>query len=179
MSAVAPLAIVVACDRNGAIGLGNRMPWRRLKRDLGRFARLTKGHPVIMGRRTFESIGAKPLPGRENIVVSRSVSTLARRHALVLGLQFAESLEEAVVTARMIEPPGDSARVFVIGGEDIYRQAMPLADIIHLTRVGIECEADRHFPPPDPAEWEETARESVDDDGIALEFIELRRKGEG
>lgn len=169
------VAIVVACDRNGAIGRGNRMPWKRLRRDLGRFARLTKGHPVIMGRKTFESIGGRPLPERDNIVVTRSPDAMRAQAPETSGLHFAGSLEEAIGTAKAIEPPGESARVFVIGGEEIYRQALPLADIIHLTKVHLECEADRHFPRPDPAKWKKTASESVDDDGVALEFADLVR----
>ncbi len=169
------IAIVVACDRNGAIGLGNRMPWKRLRRDLGRFARLTKGHPVVMGRKTFESIGRRPLPERDNIVVTRSADAIRAQGGETPGLRFVGSLEEAVGVAKAIEPPGEAARIFVIGGEEIYRQALPLADIIHLTKVGLDCEADRHFPRPDPTEWRETASESVDDDGVALEFIDLAR----
>lgn len=175
MSEPPKIAIVVACDRNGAIGLGNRMPWKRLRLDLGRFARLTKGHPVVMGRKTFESIGERPLPERDNIVVTRFADTMRAQGAEMPGLRFAGSLDEAIRAAQAVEPPGESARVFVIGGEEIYRQALPVADIIHLTRVGLECEADRHFPWPDPTKWRETASESVDDDGVALQFIDLAR----
>jgi len=165
------IAALVACDLNNAIGFENRMPWRKLKQDMARFVRITKGHPVVMGRRTFESIGARPLPGRDNIVVTRSPARHAQLAAGHDRLRFDGSLEAALERARALDP----AISYVIGGAEIYRLALPALDLIHMTRVNLACEADAYFPLLDPAEWSEQSRESVDDDGIALDFVDFRR----
>ena len=138
------LSLVVAVSQNGVIGWNNRLPWH-LPADLKHFKQLTLGHPILMGRKTFESIG-KPLPGRTNIVIS------LQKNLSCCGALTAPSLEKG------IELCGNADEIFVIGGESIYRQALPLADRIHLTLVHAEFEGDAHFE-WDRAGWKEIARE--------------------
>ncbi len=126
------LSIVVACSKNRVIGKDNQLPWR-LPDDLRRFKAITAGYPVIMGRKTFESIG-KPLPQRENIVITR------QKDFRPAGVQVAGSLEEA------IELCGSASEVFIIGGAEIYRLALSRTDRIYLTSVESEIEGDAYFP---------------------------------
>ena len=134
------VALIAALDRNGAIGRGNRMPWH-LPDDLKRFRDLTRSHPVVMGRRTFESIG-RPLPDRLNVVVTR------RADFGPPGVAVAHSLDAALHAC----PPG--ADIFVIGGGEIYRQALPFAGTLYLTHVDTTVEgADAFFPAVDQGEW--------------------------
>lgn len=141
------ISIIVAASRNGVIGKGGRLPWR-LPADLKRFKQLTLGHPVIMGRKTLESIG-KPLPGRTNIVITR------RKNYSCCGALTAGSLEEAL---RMCEK---EAEIFVIGGAQIFDQALPLADRIYLTRIDQDFEGDTALFNIDPKVWKETSREEI------------------
>ncbi len=140
------LSLVLAVARNGVIGCDNALPWR-LPADLARFKRLTLGKPVVMGRKTWESLRIRPLPGRINIVLTRQPDYLAE------GARIAASLGAA------IEAAGFAPDVMVIGGAEIYRQALPLASRVYLTRVEAEPAGDAFFPALDPAEWLETARE--------------------
>lgn len=126
------IELIAAASRNGVIGAENRLLWR-IPEDFAHFRRTTMGAPVVMGRRTWESIG-RALPGRLNIVVSR------RAPALPEGVLTARSLEKALVLA------AGYPRIFVIGGGEIYRQAMPLADRIWLTRIDADFEGDAFFP---------------------------------
>ena len=144
-------SLVVARARNGVIGRNNQLPWR-LPADLAYFKRVTMGHPVIMGRRTWESIG-KPLPGRHNIVVTRNPGYHAAG-ATVVG-----SLGEAFRAA------GDVDEACVIGGTSLFAEALPHADRIHLTEVDADVEGDTWFPPFDRAEWveREVARQPLDE----------------
>jgi dihydrofolate reductase len=144
-------SLVVAMARNGVIGRDNRLPWR-LPADLAYFKRVTMGHPVIMGRRTWESIG-RPLPGRHNIVVTRTPGYHAP------GATVVHSLEEAWRAA------GDVEEACVIGGTSLFAEALPQADRIHLTEVEAEVEGDTHFPPFDRKPWieREVARQDRDD----------------
>ena len=140
------LSIIAAVAANGAIGKGNALLWR-LPEDLQFFKRTTMGCPVIMGRKTYESIG-RPLPGRRNIVISRNAQWQAA------GIESATSLGQALA---LVE---DAANVFVIGGAQIYEQALPLADEVVLTEIGHHFEADAFFPAWDKASFEETQRET-------------------
>ena len=157
-SAAAPVGqktivtIVVAVARNGVIGRGGRLPWR-LPSDLKLFKAATLGKPVVMGRKTFQSIG-KPLPGRENIVVTRDANFAAA------GTHRATSLEAAIeLGSRLAGAAGAAAsEVVVIGGSEIYALALGLADRILLTEVHATVEGDAHFPPLDPAQWQERGR---------------------
>ena len=137
--------------RNRVIGRDNRLPWR-LPADLAYFKQVTMGHPVIMGRRTWESIG-RPLPGRQNIVVSRN------RHYSAPGATVVGSLDDAWRAA------GDVDEACVIGGTSLFAEALPLADRIHLTEVDAEVAGDTYFPPFDRSQWveREVARQARDD----------------
>ena len=158
-------SLVVAMSRNGVIGRDNRLPWR-LPADLAYFKRVTLGHPVIMGRRTWESIG-RALPGRKNIVVSRN-RDYAAPGATVVG-----SLGEAWAAA------GDAEEASVIGGTSLFAEALPVADRIHLTEVDAEVEGDTWFPPFDRSGWREreVERHSRDErHEHAFRIVVLERK---
>jgi dihydrofolate reductase len=142
---VTKVSLVVAADPAGGIGRGGRLPWH-LPEDLKRFKALTMGKPIVMGRKTYDSIG-RPLPGRHNIVVTRQAGLRLD------GCTMADSLEAAMRAA------GDVPEVCIIGGAEIYRQALPIADVIHLTRVHALADADTFLSPLDTAQWEEIARE--------------------
>jgi len=139
------LAIIVAVARNNVIGCDNQLPWR-IPGELQYFKAKTLGKPIIMGRKTHESIG-RILPGRLNIVVSRSAPK-AREDQLV----WVSSLEEALVLAAREQPQAEE--VMVMGGEQIYRQSLPMADRIYLTRVDVEPEGDAWFPELAESEWQ-------------------------
>ena len=135
-------SLVVAVARNGVIGRDNRLPWR-LPDDLAYFKHVTMGHPVVMGRRTWQSIG-KPLPGRTNIVVTHDPAFQAP------GCVVAHSLEEAWRAAEGAD------EVCVIGGTSLFAETLPLADVIHLTEVEADVPGDTYFPEFDRAAWRET-----------------------
>lgn len=135
--------LVVAMARNGVIGAGNRLPWR-LPKDLAYFKAVTWGHPLLMGRKTFESIG-RPLPGRESIVLTRNPDWHAEGVVTVSSLQ--QGISEA--TKRT-----DKGQLMVIGGEQIYRQFLPLADRLYVTQVLAEVEGDAYFPAVDWDNWQ-------------------------
>ena len=140
------LALIAAVAHNGVIGVDGRLPWR-LPEDLRRFRALTTGHSVIMGRRTWESIG-RALPGRQNIVVTRDRGFAAD------GADVAHSLGAALDRVACPVP------AFCIGGGELYRAALPLADVVHVTEIARDFDGDATFPALDPREWRETARES-------------------
>ena len=159
------IALIAALARNRTIGLDNRMPWH-LPDDLKRFRQLTIGHRVIMGRKTFDSIG-RPLPGRTNIIISRSNTFNAH------GCTVVHSVGEALAGA---EPTG--AISFVIGGAEIYRQALSRASRMFLTEIDAEFEGDTFFPPFDVQQWYEVRRERRNSDGIhpiVYDFVEYAR----
>ena len=159
------VSIVVAMDERNGIGRNGGLPWR-LPEDLKRFKALTLGKPVVMGRRTWCSIG-KPLPGRRNVVVTRQRG-LSLDGATVVG-----SLEQALVAV------GEVPEVCVIGGADIYRAALPVTDVLHVTRVHATVEADTFFPPLEPTEWMEVSREDHASDerhAWPYSFVELHRR---
>jgi len=142
------ITLIAAVARNRVIGNGNALPWR-LPEDLKRFKALTHGHPVIMGRKTWESLG-RPLPGRTNILISRKAEFPAPGATPVGSL--AAALAAAAATG--------TDEVFIIGGAEIYRQALPLADRLQLTEIDRDFGGDAFFPDVAPAEWRETLRES-------------------
>nr|AIA19173.1 Dihydrofolate reductase [uncultured bacterium] len=138
------IALIAAVSKNGVIGNKGKLPWK-LSTDLKRFAELTRGRPVIMGRKTFESIMAqlgKPLPGRKNIVLTRETSL-----AVPPEVHVVHSVEEAI---KITDGEGE---VFVIGGEAVYRSFFPHADRLYLTEVQTECEGDARFPEWDRTDW--------------------------
>lgn len=140
---MAHLTLVVAIDAQGGIGVDNKLPWH-LPEDLAHFKRVTLGHPIIMGRKTFDSIG-RPLPGRRNIVITRNPAW--RRE----GVETAASLAGAI--AMVGEEPA-----CIIGGAQIFNESMALADRMIVTEIGRSFRCDTFFPPIDPDQWTETAR---------------------
>jgi dihydrofolate reductase len=165
------ISIIVATSNNFAIGKDNNLLWH-ISEDLKYFKRVTAEHTVIMGRKTWESIG-KPLPNRRNIVVSRSLKADS-----LTGAEVFHSLESAIASA--IKPKEISKEVFIIGGGEIYRQALPFADRLYLTKVHITIDdADTFFPPFDESEWSEVKRESFERGEkfqLPFEFVVLERR---
>ena len=164
------LVLIAAVARNGVIGRGGVLPWH-LGADMAHFRELTRGCPVIMGRRTWDSLSPRyrPLPGRPNIVVSRRAGWTAE------GAQAAPSLQAALRLAQLRLDA--SQRVFVIGGAQLYREAMPLADVLELTEVHADVEGDTLFPFWDRAAFDELRREPQSaEDGLAFDFATYRKR---
>lgn len=146
------LAIIVAAAKNGVIGRNNQLPWH-LPQDLKYFKAITLGKPIVMGRKTYESIG-RPLPGRTNIVITRSQSWVAGEGVLV-----AHSWGQALAIAEGAQGgPQFSGEVMVIGGAEIYRSALDIADKVYLTQVDLEPEGDAFFAGLDGEHWVEVSR---------------------
>jgi dihydrofolate reductase len=146
------LSLIVAMSCNGVIGRDNRLPWH-LPEDLKHFRKVTLGKPVVMGRKTWESIG-RPLPGRTNIVISRRPGYSAE------GAHVVASLEDALSLAEHVARESEAAEVLVIGGEEIYRLALPHANRLYVTEVDAEIEGDAHFPDWVREDWVEVRREN-------------------
>ncbi len=158
------IAIVVAMASNRTIGINNTLPWR-IPEDLKHFKALTMGHHMIMGRKTFASIG-KPLPGRTTVVVTRD------RGLKLDGCVVAHSFQEALMACE-----GDE-KVFVVGGGDIYAQALPLADRLYITEIQKVVNGDTHFPELDIGQWQEASREVHRQEApepLVFHFVEYRR----
>jgi len=145
------LAVIVAAAENGVIGSANGLPWH-LPEDLRYFKRVTLGKPVVMGRRTYESIG-RPLPGRANIVVTRDPAFA------VAGVTAVKSLDQALALAGEIARAEGAPEVVVIGGAQIYRLALPRADRLYMTEVHARVPGDVLLPPIDWGQWREVSRE--------------------
>ena len=157
------LALIVAHAHDRVIGRDNALPWR-LPEDLAQFKRVTLGHPVVMGRRTWESIG-RPLPGRRNVVVTRDPGWRAD------GAEPASSLDAALALI------GDAPLAFVIGGAQLYASALPVADAVHVTEIDLDVAGDTFFPPLDAAAWFEASREPrVAADGTRFAFVRFERR---
>ncbi len=144
------VSLIAAMGKNRELGFGNELPWH-LPDDLRRFNALTRGHAVLMGRKTYESIG-KPLPERKNIVVTRDANYAAP------GCIVAHSIEETISVA------GNDNEIFIIGGGEIYKLALPLANKMYLTFVDAEIPADTFFPEFNESEWWVTKSESHEQD---------------
>ncbi|WP_372872975.1 type 3 dihydrofolate reductase [Shewanella sp.] len=157
------IAMIAAMANNRVIGKDNQMPWH-LPEDLKHFKAMTLGKPVVMGRKTFESIG-RPLPGRHNIVISRQA------HYPCEGVSLVSSFEEAINVA------GDCEELVVIGGGQLYKTLLPCADKLYLTEIVLDVEGDTHFPDWDDGSWEaiETTQH-VSDKGLEYRFITLVKK---
>lgn len=165
MSGHPEIVIIAAVARNRVIGRDNALPWR-LKADLQRFRATTLGHPLLMGRRTWESLG-RPLPGRRNLVISRDPQFQAA------GAEVFPSAEAALAAV------ADHERVFVIGGADVYRQLLTSAEQLLLTEVCADVEGDAHFPKIDDTRFVEVRRETHEadaDNEYAFDFVEYRRR---
>ncbi|QWE12892.1 dihydrofolate reductase [Polynucleobacter sp. AP-Titi-500A-B4] len=157
------ISMIVARSRNHVIGRDNQMPWK-ISADLQFFKRVTMGHPVIMGRKTWESIG-RPLPGRRNIVVSRNTSYEPT------GGELAGSLDEA------LNQLSGAPRVFVIGGEQLFKQAFDKADRLYITEIDIDIEGgDTFFEVPNESDWKEVERTPGSENDIQFNFVTLERK---
>ncbi len=166
------LAMVAAVGRNGAIGSGNRLPWR-LSSDLRHFRALTMGKPVVMGRRTFESIG-RPLPGRAVVVVSAGPDFSPPE-----GVERRGTLDEAIARAGEIAAERNADAVMVAGGGTLYRALMARADRLHITEVDLSPEADTFFPAIAADTWREVRREACHagrGDDAAFTFVDYARR---
>ena len=143
------LTIIVGIDAKRGIGIANKLPWR-LPEDMAHFKRTTTGHPIIMGRKTFDSIG-RPLPNRRNIVITRNAGWHKD------GVETVNSVDAAIALAGAEE-------VFIIGGAQIYEEALPRADRLIVTEIDRQFDCDAFFPAIDPARWKETSRETFHSD---------------
>jgi dihydrofolate reductase len=168
-----PLAIFVAVASNGVIGRDGDMPWR-LSTDLKRFKAMTLGKPMIVGRKTLMSFGGKPLPGRPHVVVTRDPSRQ------IEGVQMAGSLEDAVGMAQAIAAETGADEIGILGGGEIYRQALDLADVLYVTHVEAEIsDGDTIFPPIDPRLFDKLSEEIIpagEKDSYATRFAVYHRK---
>jgi len=169
------ISLIVAVSENGVIGRDGGLPWR-LSSDLKTFRRLTMGKPIIMGRRTFESIG-KALDGRDNIVVTRDFNFA------VEGVSTCETVTDALTLVRVLATTRGAEEVMVIGGVRVFEAALPVADRIYLTRVHADVEGDRYFAPLDDAVWAEAGKEALPqgprDDFASTLYIYERRSESG
>lgn len=159
------ISIVAALARNRVIGTENRLPWR-LPEDLAHFKALTLGHPLLMGRKTFESLG-RPLPGRTNIVISRNPGYAPP------GCQVADSIAAALALCEAAQ------EVFCIGGAQLYSQVLPLADRLYLTEVQVDAAGDAWFPEFDRNTFREVSREShrgAKGDALDFDFVLYERR---
>jgi len=158
------IALIAAMAENGVIGINNQLPWR-ISADLRHFKALTMGKPIVMGRKTWESIG-RPLPGRTNIVISRDSGFEAE------GCQVVHSIEQALEAAAGYD------QVMIIGGANLYRQMLERADVLYLTLIKAEVEGDAWFPQLEPEEWREVERQSHgadDNNEYDYDFVTLQR----
>ncbi|WP_162052759.1 dihydrofolate reductase [Pontibacter pamirensis] len=160
------IAIVVAAAENNVIGKDNGLIWH-LPADLRHFKQITMGHPILMGRKTFESIG-KPLPGRTSIIITTQKDYAAE------GCVVTHSVQEAIEKAKQLDQ-----EICIIGGAEIYRQALPLTDVIYLTRIHHTFEGDVSFPKMKEEEWETVEQEHHESDEknkYSYSFLTLKRK---
>ena len=162
------ISIIVAMASNRVIGLNNKMPWH-LSADLKKFKKITMGSPVLMGRKTYESIG-KPLPGRTNIIISRNPGYQQGGCLVINDLKTA--LKKACESAE---------EVFIIGGSELYKTMLPMADAIYLTLINREFQGDTFFPEIDWNDWSEVEREDIEDDpdaAFSYCFLKLEKTNE-
>ena len=157
------ITLVVATAKNGCIGINNDMPWH-IPEDFAFFKAYTSGKPVVMGRKTWESLPKKPLPNRRNIVITRQADYVAEGAEVVGDLQAAFAL------------CADALEIIVMGGAQIYAEALPLATDLRITEVDLNVEGDAYFPTVDANVWQEVAREThVSAKGIAFAFVHYQR----
>ncbi|OTQ33782.1 dihydrofolate reductase [Gilliamella apicola] len=164
------LSVIVAMAHNRVIGLNNQMPWH-LPADLAWFKKNTLNKPVIMGRKTFESIG-RPLPNRHNIVISRQIESIDNK---ISNVSWVKSIDEAIFLAQEQQPD----EVFIIGGGNIYQQVLPLIDWLYLTHIDAELQGDTYFPDYLPEQWQVIYQEDHQADeknSYPYQFQILQRK---
>jgi len=165
------LSLIVGMTENRVIGLDGGMPWH-ISEDLKYFKRVTLGAPILMGRKTFESIG-RPLPGRANIIITRDISF---RHD---GIEVVHDLETGIKKANALAEIDGTDEVFVIGGAQIYQLALPMADRLYITEIHTSVDGDTWFPVFDRDSWVERQREYHEPEspnGPAFSFVVLERK---
>lgn len=148
----AKICLIAAVAENGVIGAGNDLPWK-IKSEFAYFFRMTRGKPLIMGRKTYESVNG-PLKDRPNIVVTRDAG-----YAAPAGVTVVPNLEDGITAAQALAAEAGLDEIMVGGGADIYRQSLPLADRLYLTEIHLTPKGDTLFPPFDRAQWIETKRE--------------------
>jgi len=159
---VKKISIIVAMSDNYVIGLKNKLPWH-ISADLKNFKNITLGNPIIMGRKTYDSIG-KPLKDRDNIVISRDNSLK------IDGVEVVDSLEKAIFMT------AEAPVTFIIGGEQIYQIALPIATHMYVTKVEGNFEGDAYFPDYNQQEWREVGREDlITDDNLKFSFLKYER----
>ena len=156
------ISIIAAVGKNNVIGVNNELPWK-LSADLKRFRQITSGKPVVMGRKTFESIG-KPLPNRMNIIITRD------KNYTIDGCVAVHSAEGALNAAK------GSKEIMIIGGGQIFREFLPKAKRMYLTVIEKEFGGDAYFPEYAKNEWKEVSREDHEDNGLKYSFVDLERK---
>lgn len=166
------IALVVARARNGVIGRDGDLPWR-LKSDMAFFKQVTMGKPIVMGRKTWDSLPRRPLPGRLNIVVTRQSGFVAD------GAEVFSSIGAALERAREQAAADGTEEVCVIGGAQIYAETLGEAGRLYLTEVDAEPDGDAHFPDPDPAKWAEVSRDrrepgEGDDHAFTIRVLDRR-----
>ncbi|MCS5593628.1 MAG: dihydrofolate reductase [Porticoccaceae bacterium] len=162
------LSLIVAMSRNGVIGLDDRLPWH-LSEDLKYFKSVTMGKPIIMGRKTFDSIG-RPLPGRCNIVITRNPNWIEP------GVKIAQTIDQAMLLGRQACEESGGEEVMVIGGEQIYRITLAVADRIYLTEVDADIKGDAFFPEFDRSTWSQVkVKHPEGTDSPAYRFLVLER----
>ena len=156
------ISMIVARSRNHVIGNNNQIPWK-ISADLQFFKKITMGFPIVMGRKTWESIG-RPLPGRQNVVISRNPQLQLK------GADLASSLEDALDLLEGHE------KIFLIGGQQLFEQAFPLAKELFVTEIDIEVKGDTFFEILNPDEWKEVERIQASEGDIHFEYVTLQRK---
>ena len=154
--------MIVARSRNHVIGNNNQIPWK-ISADLQFFKKITMGFPIVMGRKTWESIG-RPLPGRQNVVISRNPQLELK------GADLASSLEDA------LDLLAGHEKIFLIGGQQLFEQAFPLAKELFVTEIDIEVKGDTFFEILNPDEWKEVERIQASEGDIHFEYVTLQRK---
>jgi len=167
-------SIIAAMGSNRVIGLDNQLPWGRLPGDLRRFKKLTMGHTMVMGRKTYDSIRGGPLPGRRTIVITRQEGWRPQGHADTV--QVAHSLDEALHLAA--KSGAEDGEVFIAGGGEIFQDALPVTDRIYLTRIEAAFPGDAFFPELDAKDWrivEQEHHDASDEDPYPFTFETLER----
>lgn len=163
------IAMITAVAENNAIGIDNKLPWH-LPEDLRYFKTTTMGKPVVMGRKTFDSLRRRPLPGRTNIVMTRDSSWSHE------GVEVVGNLEEAIRAASHAAKTEGVKELMIIGGEQIYRQALPQTDRLYITRVEQSFEGDAFFPALKKEQWREVDREDLEtENGLKYSHLVLER----
>ncbi|QLF70800.1 dihydrofolate reductase [Peteryoungia desertarenae] len=167
-----PIVMVVAVARNGVIGREGDMPWK-LSTDLKRFKALTMGKPLLLGRKTFESFGSRPLPGRPHVIISRTASYD------LPGVQTVRDLSSGLELAKRLAADSGADEICIIGGGEIYRQAFDQADLLHVTHVEADIAGDTYFPQIDPSLFEKVEESAVpagEKDNYPTRYAVYRRR---